>query len=152
MAKGKKIEWSEEMLQVLKENYATEINGDLAARLGVGVRALRYKAQAMGLKKASDFRSWPEVRRRIRIGLTCCDRTYYFREHPEVGEKTRFRKGNSFSPEKERARQQKATAARRRQTYDEKLRLKYGLRQETRLKLKTEYYVDRAKYFPEEYR
>lgn len=150
MTRGRRILWTGEMLDRVRKEYGRSYNSDLAAALGVGERSLRKKAAELGVSKDPCFRSWPETRRRESLGHYLCGRRYYLKEHPEVGEATRFRKGHSLPPEKERERREKARAARRMQTYSELVRLKHGLPQETGLRLKKRFLIDRSRYFPEE--
>lgn len=45
------IEWTEEQLNLLCQNYQTETNEQLAQRLGISTRTLRRKAKKLGLAK-----------------------------------------------------------------------------------------------------
>lgn len=46
------IVWTEEMLNLLRQNYQIETNEQLAQRLGISARTLRRKAKELGLTKS----------------------------------------------------------------------------------------------------
>ena len=59
-----RIFWSKDMLDYLKQNYATTLNEELAGCLGVSQRTLIRKARELGLEKDNDWlhRIWEERR------------------------------------------------------------------------------------------
>lgn len=141
--------WTEAMIQTLREGYADRLNRDIAAELGVPLRAVEWWAHRLGLKKPPGF-------------LEAHKKEIYGKRRPahHKGQFTkgwklghRFAKGwaESETEEHRRERIRKSTEARRRQTYDELLRIKYGLRRKTRLPLPDKvYYIDKSKYFKED--
>jgi predicted regulator of amino acid metabolism with ACT domain len=52
------IEWSEEMIQYLKDNFLTMTNKELASALGLRVTITRTKAYELGMKKAEAAIGW----------------------------------------------------------------------------------------------
>ena len=46
------IEWTEEMVNLLRQNYQIETNEQLAQRFGISTRTLRRKAKMLGLTKS----------------------------------------------------------------------------------------------------
>ena len=50
------IEWTPQMIKILKDFFPTMFNGALASWLRVSKRTLNRKAKELGLEKAADFR------------------------------------------------------------------------------------------------
>lgn len=140
--------WTEEKVRLLKEGYASKINADLAKELGVSKSAVEHKAIELKLRKPPGFQHQHK------------DEIYPKRQY--VRNPGWFKKGNRYSEEfwfngerlpeeKEAERVAKMTKTRRKQIYDELMRIKYGLRRQTRLNLRDKvYYIDRKKYIEDE--
>lgn len=90
-----RIEWDEQMVEILKDQFSTTFNRRLAEKLGVSMRTLIRKARELELDKEDDFL----IKRRKEITLLS------IKAHPENpkkgvkgwsvpnSENTRFRKG-----------------------------------------------------------
>lgn len=55
MAKGRKTDWTPEMIQKLKDEFPTRFNKELASELGIGWRTLVRKARELGVDKEEGF-------------------------------------------------------------------------------------------------
>lgn len=134
MSKGRKISWTAEMLETLKTDFPVRFNKELAAELGVGWRTLIRKARELGIEKEVDFLD--KNRSKItEMGAKAHP------EHPMKGvkgwcvpnsEKTRFKPGNvpPVISSEQRSETRNETIRK------ERLRIKYGLPQKTKLNLK----------------
>lgn len=151
MTRGLKVDWSGWRDELLREHYGKITMKELAKRLGVSVRTLAYHARAIGIEgrtygemlEDKDFRE--AVGRRISQGQAAHRRNFrrYLAEHPEVGKGTRFAKGYRASE----SAQAKATAAKRKLVYDERVRMKYGLPRRTKLNIGRSSFIDKDRYF-----
>lgn len=95
MRKGYKIEWDDQMIEILKDQFSTTFNRRLAEKLGVSMRTLIRKARELELYKEEEFL----IKRRTEISLLA------IKAHPENpnkgvkgwcvpnSENTRFKKG-----------------------------------------------------------
>lgn len=139
--KGKKVEWTAEMLGTLKNEFPSSFNRDLATKLGISMRTLIRKARELNVEKEESFLE----KRRSQI-------TEMARKaHPGQptkgikgwsvpgGEKYRFKKGHIPAMKTDPTLVAKVHAKRNDTIRLEKLRLKYGLRTKTKLKLKDFY-------------
>lgn len=136
--------WTKEMLDTLTEGYPHRLNADLARELGVSVNAVAKKAGRLGLRKESGFRD--KNRKAIYDRRVTLWNKGWFRKGNTIGSEHRFT-GEEETDQRKAERIEKVTAARRRQTYDELIRIKYGLRRRTRLRLPERvFYVDKKKY------
>ena len=136
--------WTKEMLETLKEGYPHRLNADLAKELGVSTNAVAKKAAKLGLRKEPGFH---EKNRKAIYGrrVTLWNKGW-FKKGNTIGAEHRFT-GKKEPEHRKAERIEKDTAARRRQTYDELIRIKYGLRRRTRLRLPEKvFYVDKKKY------
>lgn len=52
------INWTKDMLRILKEEYPTKSNAEIGAMLGISARAVQWKAYWLGLKKHN---SWTHI-------------------------------------------------------------------------------------------
>lgn len=144
------VVWTEEMLRTLTEEYPDKLNAELAEKLGVTQNSLSYKARSLGLEKSKDF--FRKNRKAIYARRTAPYRNDgWFRKGTRTGEESRFRKGHTESEEGKAGRITSVTKARRKQTYDELVRIKYGLRRRTRLRLPRKvFYINKEKYIEDE--
>lgn len=136
--KGIKVIWTAEMLETLRREFPSSFNRDLAAKLEVSMRTLIRKARALNLEKEEFFL---ESRR---AEITEMAR----KEHPPQatkglkgwsvpgGEKFRFKKGHVPAMKTNPDVAAKVRDKRNATIRLEKLRLKYGLRTMTKLKIK----------------
>ncbi|GAB6122318.1 hypothetical protein [Dysgonomonas termitidis] len=136
--KGIKVNWTEEMLEMLRREFSSSFNRDLAEKLGVSMRTMIRKARELDLEKEESFLE----SRRAEISEMSR------KAHPPQptkglkgwsvpgGEEFRFKKGHvpamKTNPEIAAKVRDKRNATIRL----EKLRLKYGLRTMTKLKIK----------------
>lgn len=137
------------MLRTLTEEYPDKLNAELAEKLGVTQNSLSYKARSLGLEKSKDF--FRKNRKAIYGKRVCYANKGWFRKGTRTGEESRFQKGHTESEERKAGRISSVTKARRRQTYDELVRIKYGLRRRTRLRLPRKvFYINKEKYIEDE--
>jgi hypothetical protein len=54
-AKARKGTWSQNDLKVLKQQFASSLTSDIAAKLGRPVDAVKKKASRMGLRKSKKY-------------------------------------------------------------------------------------------------
>ena len=52
------INWTKDMLRILKEEYPTKSNAEIGAMLGISARVVQWKAYWLGLKKHN---SWTHI-------------------------------------------------------------------------------------------
>lgn len=83
-----RIFWSRQMLDLLRQNFPTMLNNDLAGILGVSCRTMIRKARELGLKKDSEWLSsiWDERRLMARV------------QSKRLGYPGRIKKGQHLSP------------------------------------------------------
>lgn len=136
--KGIKVIWTAEMLETLRREFPSSFNRNLAAKLEVSMRTLIRKARALNLEKEEFFL---ESRR---AEITEMAR----KAHPPQptkgqkgwsvpgGEKFRFKKGHVPAMKTNPDVAAKVRDKRNATIRLEKLRLKYGLRTMTKLKIK----------------
>ncbi len=131
-----KIIWTEEMLKILSEKFATTYNKVLAKELNVSWRSLIRKARELGLEKEPNFLD----KNRSEISKMAVKA---HPPHPFKGvkgwsvpnsENTRFEKGclsNMHDPEIVK----KVHEKRNKTIKTERIRIRYGLPRKTKLKL-----------------
>ncbi|EGK00478.1 hypothetical protein [Dysgonomonas gadei] len=136
--KGIKVIWTAEMLEILRREFPSSFNRDLAAKLEVSMRTLIRKARELNLEKEEFFL---ESRR---AEITEMAR----KAHPPQstkglkgwsvpgGEKFRFKKGHIPAMKTNPDVAAKVRDKRNATIRLEKLRLKYGLRTMTKLNIK----------------
>lgn len=135
-----KIVLTDEQQQWLRENYATTYNKDCAAHLGISESSVHRWARQLGLKKDPE---WFHAVVLERVALMA--RLNRGHGNPGAknliihGAKTRFRKGQTnrerYGEENERRRIQRAAATRRETLRKEKQRVRWGLPQQTKLRV-----------------
>ncbi len=133
-----KIEWTEEMIIALKMKFPTEYNKYLAIELGVSVRTLIRKARELKIDKEPDFLE--KRRTEISKRATACRPP-----NPTKGqqgwsvpnsEATRFKPGNISPMAVSQKVRDKVSQSRLKTIEEERYRIREGLDQVTRLKLK----------------
>lgn len=62
----KAIVWTEEMFNLLRQNYQIETNEQLAQRFGISTRTLRRKAKALGLTKSEPVTKTKQIEELVR--------------------------------------------------------------------------------------
>lgn len=145
--KGKK--WTEEMIQKLREGYADRLNRDIAKDLGVSVRSVEWWAGRLGLRKRPGFLT--DHRKEIYGGRVCRANPGWLKKGHDVGRDHWYKDGHQEAADVRERRLAASAKARRRQTYDELVRIKYGLRRRTRLRLPDRvYWIDKSKYIKED--
>lgn len=134
-----RIHWNKDMLDYLKQHYATTLNEELAGCLGVSVRTMIRKARELGLEKdAGWLRGVYEERRRMAMlawkrkgcpggfkkGVRNSPATEFKKGHTESDE-SKARRAASISrwcrlhPGKVRERSDKGAETRRRKSKEE---------------------------------
>lgn len=139
--KGIKVVWTDNMLEALKNEFPSSFNRNLATKLGVSMRTLIRKARELNLKKEEFFlesrrNEISEMARKAHPGQPTKGMKGW---SVPGGEKFRFKKGHipamKINPDIVAKVRDKRNATIRL----EKLRLKYGLRTKTKLKIKNFY-------------
>lgn len=137
MARGIKIQWTDEMIKRLELEFPYRFTRDLAMDLGISKRTIVRKARELGIEKEPNFL---EKNRELISDMAAKAHP----PHPHKGDKgwvvpnsknTRFKKGN-ISPMGTNPEVVKKCHKSRNETIRlEKLRLKYDLPQKTKLKI-----------------
>ena len=145
------IKWTREMDERLRELYPTTLNDNIAKELGLIKHQIEHRAHYLGLKKPPGFKQehMAESMAKRRTDTPACrNNPGRFRKGYIGGKDRWFKKGHRFPPEKERQRIENVTKARRKQTYEELLRIKYGLRRQTKMPMPEKVYnINKEKYF-----
>jgi hypothetical protein len=131
--KGQKIKWTEEMVQKLISDFPNRITIDIAKEIGVSLRTAIRKARELGIEKKEgfldEFRT--EITKRAQNNKAPNPNKGNKDFRIPGGENFQFQPGHKpINQNYELIRQKRNETIKR-----EKLRLKYGLRQETKLKL-----------------
>ena len=132
------VEWSDERIDYLMENFATKFNKDLATVLSCNWRTVIRKARELGLEKEPGFldKKRPQIIK-LQIGSQ--------QPNPHKGEKGwqvpggevyHFKPGNVPATKTDPKVAEKARVNRNATIRRERIRIKYGLPQRTKLKLK----------------
>ena len=134
-----KIVLTDEQQQWLRENFATTYNKDCAAHLGIGLTSVVWWARKLGLTKDP---AWMH-----KITLLHCQEMAEANRGPgnpgkknlEAGAPFRFRKGQTnrerYGEERERERIRHATVTRNETIRKERQRVRWGLPQQTKLRV-----------------
>lgn len=135
-----KIVFTDEQRQWLIDNYPTTLNRDLAAHLGISESSVHRWARLLGVKKDPDwFHGLVLERCALMARLNRGEGNNGKNNLAILGEKTRFRKGQTnrerYGEENERRRIQRATESRRETVRKERMRVRWGLPQETKLRV-----------------
>ena len=143
--KGIKIDWTSEMDAKLREEFPKRITQDISKELGVSLRSAIRRARLLGIEKEEGFLEThrEEITQRATKSLQRKARTsgsWGFQKGQRAYPEGEFKPGHSEDPETKTRRIEKARKTRNETIYDERIRLKYGLRQRTKLKLNTMYY------------
>lgn len=140
-----KITWTPEMLRTLIQEFPVTFNDDLAAKLHVSPRTMHRKADELGLKKAPDFEERTRTRKGERISRALKKsgpNSGQFRKGEHRCPEHEFKKGHENLTPEQKTRMRDAQREKRIKTiYEERLRLKYGLPQQTKIKLRKRYYI-----------
>lgn len=135
--KGKKTDWNPEMIKKIINDFPCRFSRDIAHELDISIRTVIRKARELGIEKEPGFleRNAPEIQKRA---------VKAHPPHPKKGQRgwavpnsehTRFRKGNISVMATDRDVVEKVRGKRNETIRKEKLRLKYDLKQKTKLKL-----------------
>lgn len=132
------IEWTDQMIETITLKFATTFNRELAEELGVSMRTMIRKARELGLEKESGFldKNRSEISKMAKESRGPNPTKGQKGWSVPGGEKYRFKPGNisrmKTDPELvERVRQKRNATIR-----EEKFRIRVGLEQKTKLKLK----------------
>lgn len=131
--KGRKIKWTDEMCQKIMAEFPHRITIDMAKEMGVSLRSVIRKARELGIEKRegflNDFRQ--EITKRANAAKPPNPNKGNSSFRVPGGELYQFQPGH-----KPVNRNMELIHKKRNETIKrEKLRLKYGLKQETKLKL-----------------
>ena len=138
MKQGTKIIWTSPMVEKLVNEFAIRFNSDLAADLGISLRSVIRKAREIGLEKEAGFldKNRQEISRRASQALAPNPMKGVKGWSVPGGEAHRFQPGQRrFDNNYEKMRISRNDLIRR-----ERLRIKYGLPQKTKLNLKNNIY------------
>jgi hypothetical protein len=130
-----KIRWTAEMLALLDRQFPNCFNDQIAKRLKVSVRTVIRKARERGLEKVEGFEWSGKANRRRQKNMPTNPHKGKKGWSVPGGEAYQFGKNNP--PPKLTKPQRKRMVKTRNETIKrERLRLKYGLKQETKLNLR----------------
>lgn len=140
---------TEEQTQWIIKHYKHTKNRDIQERFGIGESTLHRLARKHGLKKSKQFARKVQ-RENAEIGFAVCEEYGIYeqnaeyareqwRQRKERGETLGFKKGESnkdrMSPRKFKAMMERTHEKRRESIRKDRLRIKWGLEQKTRMKL-----------------
>ena len=138
--KGKKTELTDEQRRWLMEHFADTKNEDCARRCGCSLRTIVRLARSMGLAKSREF--MVAARRKGQEMAAIMNRGEGNRGKVNLlryGARYQFRKGESnvqrLGEAKERERIRKSREARNKTIASERVRIKWGFEQKTKLRL-----------------
>lgn len=96
-----RIFWSRDMLDYLRQHYATTLNEELAGCLGVSVRTMIRKARELGLKKDPEWLAavWEERRQLAHIASKRMGNPGSFKKGFRNNPDGEFKKGHKESEE-----------------------------------------------------
>ena len=134
--KGIKIEWTDSMLNILRNRFSTEFNKYLAIQLGVSLRSVIRKAREIGIDKEPRFL---EIRRMTISAWAQAAKPENINKGRKGwcvpnSEPHRFKPGN-ISPMHLPEIRKKVSNSRLNRIDDERLRMELGIPQLTKLKL-----------------
>lgn len=153
MMKAKPAKWTAEMDNRLRDLYPKLLNSDIAAHFNLTKHQIEYRAEYIGLKKPPWFKQQHMqescAKRNLNTARARASKGRFRKGH-SIGMDHRYTTGHHLTPEEDAARIRHITESRRKQTYEELLRIKYGLRRQTKLQLPDKVYnIDKKKYFPD---
>lgn len=152
--RSKPIRWTPQMDARLRELYPTTINANIAKDLGLTLHQIEHRAYLLSLKKPEGFKREhmaESMAKRRTDTIACRNSPGRFKKGNPIGMEHRFREGHHFPPEKEKERIEHITKSRRKQTYDELVRIKYGLRRKTKMAMPEKvFYINKGKYIDNE--
>lgn len=138
--------WTPQMNERLRELYPIMINSDIAKEFGLTKHQVEYHAHAIGLRKPPGFNK-EHLQESLARRRPCRQNAGWFAKGHSIGKGHRFKKGHRLDPDTEKKRIEHVTASRRKQTYDELIRIKYGLRRKTKMPMPEKvYYINKDKY------
>jgi hypothetical protein len=131
--KGIKTTWTTEMDAYLQENFPTKITKDLIPVLGVSLRTIIRRARELKIEKEKDFleKNRIEISKRAQANKKPNPHKGDSSFRIPGGEKHQFKKGQERHPVDYAKIHEKRNETIRK----DKLRLKYGLKQQTKMKL-----------------
>lgn len=134
-----KIVLTGDQRQWLRDNFATTLNKDCAAHLGISESSLHRFAREMGLKKDPEWFHALVIERCQLMARLTKGVGNDGKRNLMMGARHRFRKGQTnrerYGDEKERQRIQRAAATRRETIRKERQRVRWGLPQQTKLRV-----------------
>lgn len=142
---------AEEQKQWLRDNYATTLNKDCAAHLGISETSLHRQARRLGLKKDPGwFHQIVLERCAMMAEANRGEGNHGKKNLLKYGAQTRFRKGQTnrerYGEENERRRIQRAAVTRRETIRKEKQRVRWGLPQQTKMRVISNPRATQARY------
>jgi hypothetical protein len=125
-------DWTPELIEKLKTEFPVRMTPELVKEWGISQRTIIRKARELGISKAENFHELNQKKINQLISENHAPNPYKGLKGWTVpgGEKFQFKKGHKPNIDYE-----KATATRNETIRKEKLRLKYGLKQKTNIKL-----------------
>lgn len=92
--RARRIYWSGDMLSLLRREFPTTINEELAGMLGISARSVTRKAAELGLKKNQDWltKLWSERMFWARIKSKQLGYPGCFKPGNQIGKEHRFKK------------------------------------------------------------
>ena len=142
--KGKKIIWTPEMEDKVRREFPHRISIDICKEMGVSLRSIIRKARELGIDKEPGFleTNRKEIQSRATKGLKATSKKGgRFKKGEHAGLEYEFKPGHKESEETKARRVAKMSKTRRELILQERVRLKYGLPQQTKIRLNTHYYI-----------
>jgi hypothetical protein len=135
-----KIVLTDEQQQWLRDHFATTLNKDCAAHLGISESSVLRWARQLGLTKDPDwFHALVMERVRMMAAVNRGPGNHGKKNLLIYGQPHHFRKGQTnrerYGEENERRRIQRAAGTRRETMRKERMRIRWGLPQETKLRV-----------------
>ncbi len=134
--KGLKTNWSDEMIDKLKTEFPNRFSRDIGKDMGISIRTVIRKARELNLEKIDNFldQNRNEITRLAQENKQSNPMKGVKGFVVPGGEKHQFKKGHTPKNNPEQSR-----ITRNETIHREKLRIKYGLPQKTKLNLKNVY-------------
>lgn len=134
---GTPIQWTSEMINIIKEKFPNTFSIDIANNLNISIRSVIRKARQLGIEKEVNFleKNKEEIQKRSRKNRPTNKTKGLKGWSVPNSESTRFKPGN-IPPNKDPEILKKQVAARNETIRMERFRINNGLKQKTKLKLK----------------
>lgn len=155
--RGRKHIWTPKEEKILIESYGVRLMTDFCSELGVSISSAKRKLKEMGISRKTNKDCFQNPQfmkaysRKIKASIQESEKSQAKKGRIHEGSrKTLFQKGHKWGAETQKKVTSNIIKARRKQNYEELLRLKYGLPQETKLRLKKKLNLRKEDYISED--